>query len=427
MAYGDDIDALNCDHRWSFDNTYLDLVGTSPGTGSGWDFPATPLCRDATYAGRSNATTDRVSIPTTTDINNSAQSRKAVGGWFSYSAAQGPPKRIYGEGNQTTAFHFAGFIGNNVMFEVIDSGFDVQIYGFYLEDDRAYHLLGMFSGNGYDNEVKFFIDGVEMTNANPSDRQPDTATLSARGVAEFADPAGTVGIGGGTVLLNAPVNGLYNEWATWDGANAALSDTDIRVELFEKGALADLTISSSDETGMQAQLDLVASTSRSNAPCCIEIEEFSTGDDYELLSNGVYFNELSSIHYRYNGTGSLTIINTSGSNADIISSPWGSASLKTQVDVEIIVKDLSDFSFVSGARVYIEATGSGDVADETVILNELTDASGSVSTTFNYLNGQEITGYVRQGTNSIYYQQGDIAGPISSDGLSETVLLIRDE
>jgi hypothetical protein len=429
MAYSDDIDALNPDHRWSFDNTANDQVGTVNGTGSGWDYPTTPICRDATYAGRSNATADRVSIPTTTDINNSAQSRKAVGGWFSYTAPQGPPKRIYGEGNQTTAFQFAGFIGNNVMFEVMDSGFDVQIYGFYLEDDRAYHLLGMFSGNGYDNEVKFFIDGVEMTNANPSDRQPDTATLSARGVAEFADPAGTVGIGGGTVLLNAPVNGLYNQWATWDGADADLSDTDIREELFEKGALPDVTISTNTEANMQTALDAYADTERSNAPLCIAVEPVTGGGDFELDLDNITFNELASIHVQYTGTSdTLTLVNTNGANCSITSAPFGgSVTLKTRTTITITVKDLTDFSNVQGARVYIIADTGGDLAQGTVILNTTTNASGIATTSFDYTSNQPIVGYVRQGTSSTYYIEGSIAGPITSEGLSETVLLIRDE
>jgi hypothetical protein len=429
MAYSSDIDALNPDHRWDFDGDATDQIGSADGTGTGMTYPASPICRDVTNVALTDSTGDRVSIPTTTDINNSAQSRKAVGGWFSYSAAQGPPKRIYGEGNQSTNFQFVGFIGNNVMFEVVDTGFDVQVYGFYLEPNRPYHLFGMFSGNGYDNEVKFFIDGVEMTVANPSDRQPDAATLSSRGVAEFADPAGTVGIGGESVLLNSPVNGYYNQWATWDGANADLSDTDIRVELFEKGALPDVTISTNTEANMQTALDAYADTVRGDAPLCIAVEPVTGGGDFELELDNITFDELASIHVQYTGTSdTLTLINTNGAACSITSAPFGgSITLKTRTTITITVKDLTDFSVVEGARVYIVADAGGDLVEGTVILNTTTNVSGIATTSFDYTSDQPIVGYVRQGTSSTYYVEGSIAGPITSEGLSETILLIRDE
>ena len=106
MAYGDDIDALNCDHRWSFDNTYNDQVGTANGTNSGTTFTTNPICEDATYCMLSDSDSDRVTLPTTTDINNSAQNRKAVAGWFMPLNVQRPPKNIYGEGNEVQSFRF---------------------------------------------------------------------------------------------------------------------------------------------------------------------------------------------------------------------------------------------------------------------------------------------------------------------------------
>ncbi len=47
-------------------------------------------------------------------------------------------------------------------------------------------------------DFEFFLDNID---AQPVDRQPDFATLAARGVAEFGDPAGTVAVGGQVVLL----------------------------------------------------------------------------------------------------------------------------------------------------------------------------------------------------------------------------------
>ena len=431
MAYGSDIDSnLSPDHRWSFDNDITDQVGSADGTGTGWDYPTTPLCKDVTYAGRSNSTGDRVSIPTTTDINNSAQSRKAVAGWFMVDAAQGPPKRVYGEGNQSTAFHFVLAIGNNVMFEVVEpTNFDIQIFGPYLVPDRVYHLCGIFLGNGYANEAKFFVDGIEMLDASPADRQPDTADLNSRGVAEFADPAGTVGVGEVAVILNGPVNGLYNEWCTWDGAAADLSDNDVRVELFEKGALGDVVITSGTESAMQTSLDTYADTVRDNAACCIEIQAVTGDGDLTLSLDNITFNTLASIHVKYLGTGTLTLTNTNGANATQAkcSAPWGTITVVEAVAITVTVKDINTKAVIEGARAYIEADTGGDLPAGTEIMNKLTNASGVATENLDYTSNQPIVGVVRKGSSSTFYQSASISGTVTSEGYSVTILMIPDE
>jgi hypothetical protein len=42
-------------------------------------------------------------------------------------------------------------------------------------------------------------------------------------------------MGGTAVILIAPINGYYAQWAIWDGADAVLTDTEVREELFAKG------------------------------------------------------------------------------------------------------------------------------------------------------------------------------------------------
>ena len=429
MAYGSDIDAiLSPQHRWNFDGDASDNVGSADGTNSGMSTGGTAICKDVTNSFLSSSTSDRVTIPNTSDINSSAQTRKAVGGWFMFTANQGPPKRIYGEGNQSTNFQFVAFVGNYVMFEVLEpTNFNIQIYGPFLEPNRVYHLLGSFSGSGFDNEVKFFVDGIEMTDANPTDRQPDTADLNSRSPVEFGDPAGTVGIGGGTVILNAPVNGNYNEWCTWNGVT--LSDSSIRVDLFEKGALGDVVISSGTESAMQTSLDVYANSTRSNAACCIEIQAVTGDGDLSLDLDNITFNDLASIHVKYLGTGTLTLVNKNGSNAiqAKCSAPWGTIIVSTEVVININVKDLSDFTAIENARVYIKSDSGGDLPADTLILNSLTNSSGDVSTLFNYTSEQPIIGYVRKATSSPFYSQASISGPITNSGLRETILMIPDE
>ncbi len=315
MAYSDDIDALSPSHAYGLDGNANDRTAANNGTNSGGVFTGTPICEDVTNSYVTNGTTDRIVLPTATAINNSAQTRKAVAGWFMATAIQNPPKSIYGEGNASTAFRFILGWGNALMFEVDSANFTLQVYGDVdLTANRAYHLCAVFEGNGYANEFRCYLDGVKQLDANPVDRQPDFATLAARTAGEFGDPAGTVGVGGVAVIILAPINGQYNEWAMWDGANAVLTDTEIREELFEKGALADVTITN------QAGLDALADSVRPDVPLAIRVD---VAGSISLTADNVTFDPRCSIHVQYTGTGVCTWTNTNGANASIGSTPGG--------------------------------------------------------------------------------------------------------
>ena len=430
MAYSDDIAALGADHHWDFDGDSTDQIGSANGTDTSVLYTSSAIAEDATNCAETDAVTDRISIPTTTDINNSAQSRKAVGGWFMATAIQNPPKNIYGEGDATQAFRFILGWGNNLVFEVDDPSFTLQIFGdTYLEVNRAYHMLMIFEGNGYGNELRAYLDGVEQLEASPADRQPDAATLTARSVAEFGDPAGTVAVGGTAVILIAPINGKWNHWATWDGEDAVLTDTEVRETLFERGALAGVTISSGTESAMQTALDAYSATTRGNAALCIEVEAVSGGGDFTLDIDDITFNALASIHIRYNGTAdTLTLRNINGSNCSIVSAPFGgSIEVFTEVTVTVTVQDVTDSSDIENARVYLLAGAGGDLTEGTLITSSLTNSSGIVTFSFDYSSDQPVVGYARKGTTTPLYVEGVIGGTITEDGLTLTVLLIPDE
>ena len=427
MSYSTDISNLNASHHWKFDGDSTDSIGSANGTDSSVIYTDSAIAEDATYCMTTNAATDdRVSIPTTTDINNSAQSRKIVAGWFQVTAIQPPPKRIYGEGNNSICFQFIFAYGNNSMFECVDdSNFTLQVFGPPLQPNRTYHLCGVFEGSGYDNDIKFYVDGKKQSLSEPEDPQPDATTLSARGVAEFGDPAGTVGIGGDVILLNAPVNGKYQHWATWSGIS--LTDTEIRETLFEKGALPDVTISSNTETNMQTSINAYSGTTRDDAPLCIRIEDCTDGD-FTIELNNIKFDEKASIHIQYTGNDTLTIVNKNGSNCSIVSTTnGGTIIIKNNVEINILVKDASDYTVIKDARVYIEADSGGDITAGTQIINTLTDSQGKVSFIFGYTSDQPIIGRVRKGTTEVYYKEGVIPGPITSDGLNKTILLVKDQ
>lgn len=440
MAYSDDISGLGADHHWKFDGDYLDAIGSANGTNSGCIVTGTAIAKDATNCMTSNtqgalATRgDYVTLPTTTTINNSAQTRKCVAGWFEADSFRPPPVHIYGEGNTTTKFQFVMAYGNQLMLEAVEAtNFPdgLQVYGPALVPNRVYHLCGIFSGNGYDNEIKLFVDGIEQTAADPSDRQPDTANLDLRGVGVFGDAGTTAqGIGGDTVRLSCCADGNYNHWCAWgDEADALLTDTEVRETLFERGALAEDTISTNTEANMQTALDALT-VSRTNVACDVEVEAVTGGGDFELESD-LQFDDLTSMHFRYNGTAdTLTIVNVSGGTATQAKSgaPFGGTiTIKTRQTLTVTVKDAVTSAAVEGARVYIEADTGGPLTAGTEIMNTTTNVSGVATVSFDYESDQPIIGRVRKGTSSTYYATNAIAGPLTSEALNVTVLLVPDE
>lgn len=427
MAYGDDIDALNPDHRYSFDNTPNDQVGTAHGTASGATYTTNPLCEDVTYSLLTDAVSERVVLPTTTTINNSAQTRKAVAGWFVATAIQNPPKNIYGEGEATQAFRLILGWGNNLMFEVDSSSFTLQIFGdVALEVDRPYHLCMIFEGSGYGNELRAYLDGIEQLDAEPTNRQPGVTTLTARSVGEFGDPAGTVAVGGTAVILIAPINGRWNEWAIWDGADAVLTDDEVREELFAKGAIAENTISNGTEAAMQTALDAFADDVIGDVPLGFAVED-STSGDFTLVADNITFNEKCSLHIRYEGNDTLTWVNDNGGDAvTALATSTGTVVVQNRVTATITVLDNADSSVIVGARVYIEADSGGPLSAGTEIMNTTTNGSGIATTTVDLSASQPIIGRVRKGSATPFYTTGLIGGPITLSGLAETVLLVEE-
>jgi len=431
LAYSADLQALNPDHHWDFDGDSVDGVGAVGRTDTGILFTGDPIAEDTTFSMYTDSFNQLVSITSTSDIDNGAHDRKAVAGWFMVDAFMPPPGAIYREGNATTCFHFAYAYGNYLLFECVEpTNFTLQVFGPALVPNRVYHLCGIFEGSGYANEIRFYVDGVEQTDASPTNRQPGTASLDARTVvAQFGcNPGSTAtGIGGSVVNLNSGIRAYYNHWATWEGADAGLTGTEVREEAFEKGVLPDVTISTASESAMQTALDAYADTVRDNAPLCIRIEDCSDGD-FELVLDNITFDSLASIHVQYTGNDTLTLLNANGSDASLISTPsTGTVALRDRVDITITVLDLTTGLPIDGARVYIEAETGGDLPDETEILNDTTNASGIATTTLDYTSDQPIVGRVRHGTTSTYYKTGTITGPIGSTGLTQTILLIPDE
>lgn len=340
MAYRDDLTALGFQHIFPFDGTFVDIVGSVVPVNTGSILTDGAICKDATNCVTFNGITDRVTIPNTTDINNGTHTKKVIAIWFEVTKVNQPFTRIYGEGNATNCFQIAMGIGNSITFEIENTGFNVQIYAdTTLVPDRAYCLSLEFSGNGFDNIVNAYLDGIPQTDALPVDRQPDTASIIARTPCELGDPVGTVGLDGTAIVMVAPTNGKINYLCS--GTGITLTETQHREEIFENGALPDATISSGTEGAMQIALDALGDA-RGNAPLCIEIEAV-TGDGDLTLTSDKTFDALASCHIRYLGTGTLTWVNDGG-DASIFS---GNITIQNPADLTI-----SDLVTGSEVRIY---------------------------------------------------------------------------
>lgn len=364
MAYSDDIIALSPDHLWTFDNVLTDSVGTATGVGTSISY-STPTAEDATNSMNTNAVGDRVTMPTLTTLNNADHDRKTVGGWFYVTDYQLPPKTIYREGaTSLKSLQFVMWAGNKLMFEISTDTTGVvtqAISNKILKPDRNYHILGKMEGTGYGDFVKLFVDGIEQDVTLPADGSLGAVAVQARGVAVFGDSAGTTYVGQGVVILNAPTNGRYNHWASWVGANAQLTDTEIREELFAKGAIPEQTITS------QANLTTYADTLRDDTPLAFAI----TGTSLDLIADNVTFDPLCSLHIRWEGTGVLNWTNNNGSNASTFVATNGGT-------VNIINPSILDISgLIAGSLLEIYDNETVDYENDNTVLFSTTVAGTS--------------------------------------------------
>ncbi len=352
MAYSADIDALSPDFRWSFDGDFLADTGATNMTNSGMDTTGPALCEDVTNSVVTNGTNDNCTGPTgsttTTAVND-----LCYAGWFQVTDFQRPPFRIFGDGNNSTCFQIVGGFGNSVQFDLVSPSDTINIVANQkLELNRAYHLALVYDDT---NKLFGYVDGVAQT---ITEDDTGSAMSSRTGAVRCGGSTGTgdfrIGDTAGFRVVSA-VNGYYNQWATWQGVIP--TPTQIREELFEKGALPDVTITS------QSGLDALASSVRPNVPLCIRVD---VAGNIDLSADNVTFDPLASIHVQYTGSGTCNWTNTNGSNASI-GSTIGSGTLNILNPSQLTLTNLKNPTEI---RVYeagtqTEVAGQEDVTSGT--------------------------------------------------------------
>lgn len=184
----------------------------------------------------------------------------------------------------------------------------------------------------------------------------------------------------GTITAKCPVDGISFDGDTYYNYDGSVSDVSVTGDLHvNTGADSTLTFDNVTVTG-QVWNDASANTLTINA------------------TNG------SSLTAGDAGTGA------------------GETNIQNSVTITVTVKDLSTKNPIQGARVYLERDSDG-----AQIINDVTDANGQVSTTYNYTTDTAVSGHARKASSSPYYKAADITGTITSAGFTTTILMIKDE
>lgn len=135
--------------------------------------------------------------------------------------------------------------------------------------------------------------------------------------------------------------------------NEEYTDTQIRVEMFEKGALQTVTIAGGTQAAMQTAVDAQADTLFADAPCAIEVGVCTDGD-FALDFDNITFEDRVSVEVRYVGADTLTISANGTTIIDPtkVSTPYGG----TLIVNKPATLTLTDLTNPTEVRVFIAGT-----------------------------------------------------------------------
>lgn len=120
------------------------------------------------------------------------------------------------------------------------------------------------------------------------------------------------------------------------------------------------------------------------------------------------------------GASTPSVYNTGLGSVNVVS---GQVTLKV-----IVLKPDGTPLTTQDANVLVEAAAGGSLAVGTDIIKGFTDTNGEISDTRSYASNQPVTGWVRKGSGTPYYKQGNITGTVDSGtGLTVTVQMVLDE
>ncbi|MEL8055697.1 MAG: hypothetical protein AAGK66_06065, partial [Pseudomonadota bacterium] len=373
------------DHYHTFDNTYADEIGGLSANGqnsSGTQgFFLEPLSRGRTHSWGVTGNSSRIEMVDSpfTNVTNTHR-RRFIGGWFRFPSVPLDPKGIWEEGGNVNNIYMVIGFGGKLLCNVADSsnGFKIQAFSdFLLSPNRAYHIGLLFGGTADDNGCFCFIDGVLQSGTDGTPTSLAQATHS--GDFAYGQPDGSLDTGGTDIQYPSFSGSRYNDWGSWSSTgNNPPPSSDIRRELFEKGAVEVVEILSDTPAAMQTAIDALTGADYADVPLAIRVNKPTGASDLALSFDGITFGARTSLHVLWMGTNgsTLTITNRNGSNADeaICSAPYGGA----VAVINPAVLTLTGIETGTEVRVY-EAGTTNEIAGQESVTTGAFSASVEVS------------------------------------------------
>lgn len=424
------------DHYHTFNDTYADEIGGLAANGlstAGTEgFFTEPLTRGRTHSWGVTGTASRIEMLDSqfTNVTNTHR-RRFIGGWFEFPSTPLDPKGIWEEGGNVNNIYMVIGFGGKLLCNVADSsnGFKLQAFSdFLLTPNRIYHIGLLFDG---DLGCRCYVDGVLQSGFDGAAPASDQATHT--GDYSYGQPDGSLDTGGTDISYPSFSGSRYNDWATWsDAGNDVPSASDIRVEIFEKGAIPQVDIPSDTVANMQTALDVLSGNTYEDVTFAIRLGVPTDTNNPTFDLTNITFGDRTSIQLMWMGTTgeTATIINRGGSNAisSRVSTAYGGAVvLQEEVSITFTAVDAATATPIEGARIRVTAAVGGSATVGDVLLEGLTNSSGEITGSLVYIADQPISGVIRRGSSSTYYRSTSISGTITSSGFESTVFMIKDE
>jgi hypothetical protein len=399
------------DHYHTFDNTYADEIGglaaNSLASSGTQGFFAEPLCRTRTNSWGPSTTNARIEMRDSgfTNVTNTHR-RRFIGGWFRFPSIPLDPKGIWEEGGNFNNIYMVIGFGGKLLCNVADSsnGFKLQAFSdFLLSPNRTYHIGLLFDG---DLGCRAYVDGVLQSGFDGAAPNSDQATHS--GDWAYGQPDGTLDTGGTDIQYPAFSGTRYSDWATWSDTGNDVPLADLRVEVFEKGAIAEVEILSDTPANMQAAIDLISGNTYPDVPLAIKINKPVGASDLSLDFDNITFGDRTSIQAQWMGSNgaTLTITNLSGSNVDVAScsAPYG-GTVVVETPATLTLTGLKNNTEV---RVY-EAGTNTEIAGEESVTSGQFSASIPVASVDIVIHA---LGWLNQRLEAVNTNAGDVTLPI---------------
>lgn len=360
-----------------------------------------------------------------------------------------------GEGLVITGGGGADPSGSFGDFFTFDEGTPNNRYGFFTKlAEGVYRAFGTLEvGDGVTStdfyssgETVLFYDGyfadgwskVLINLSGPTTASITNSTLKSLGsITSGSDTRADLIVQGttGTLFLSGTVEGFrriaFTSACTVDGAVLSASEID------DGGA----TITLSTIETLQTSLDTatMVDPNFANITSCTFTNSATSTHAIKITIPGVYtLDALKFLGYGADGSSNSAILNDSGGSVTInivnggdtptvTNGTGASTTVNNAVNISIKVLDAKTKSPIAGARVFIETDTGGPEAAGTVLVNTVSDASGSVTFAYNYLGDQPILGKVRKASSPPYYKPNQFSSTITASGVSLNILMIEDQ